>query len=511
MQYIGFNLGANEYTIPILKVREIINMPAITRMPQSLPYIEGVTNIRGNIIPIVNLKKLVNLNNPPIPPLEKGGKGGFDCKVHHSEVWGLREKKYDWLLKNDIKTTRWKKIKPKSEFYLFIPRDEGLLKQYQSYPKTTDIFPVNSVGIVTSRDNFVLDFDRDVLRRRILQFRDRKLPDEIIQQTYNLKDKSNWKLKDARKNVMKDDNWEQAITKILYRPFDEQWIFFHDAVIEISRKEVMQHMIQDNLALLTHRREELDVPYTHVLVTNLISEHGCLSSKTTNYHFPLYLYIETNKPKKRKTFGSAFMLFEPGAPYTIKKTNISESIIQRLSSTYGKQPSPEDIFYYIYAVLYSNVYRTKYAEFLKIDFPRAPFTKDYSLFIEIGKHGKKVVDLHLLKANELNKPIAKFQGSGDNRTRKQKYDSETKRVHINDNQYFEGIEKDVREYQIGGYHVLDKWLKDRKDRVLSLDDIKHYCRIVTAIQKTIEIQKAIDDLYPEVEKETIELIIRENK
>ncbi len=432
-------------------------------------------------------------------------------KISHSELWGLREGKYKWLNKNDIKTTRWRKIKPKSEFYLFISRDEGLLKQYQSYPKSTDIFPVNSVGIVTSRDNFAIDFDRDVLRRRILQFRDKKLPDEIIQQTYNLKDKSKWKLKDARKNVMKDDNWEQAITKILYRPFDEQWIFYHDTVIERARKEVMQHMIQDNLALLTHRREELDVPYTHVLVTNLISEHGCLSSKTTNYHFPLYLYIETNKPKKRKTFGSAFMLFEPWASYTVKKPNIAESVIQRLSSTYGKHPSPEEIFFYIYAVLYSNIYRTKYSKFLKIDFPRIPFTKDYSLFIEIGKHGKRLVDLHLLKANELNKPIAKFQGSGDNRTKKQKYDPETKRVYINDNQYFEEIEKDVREYQIGGYQVLDKWLKDRKDRVLSVDEIKHYCRIVTVIQKTIEIQEAIDNVYSEVEKETIELIIRENK
>ncbi|MDI6743948.1 MAG: N-6 DNA methylase, partial [Thermodesulfovibrionales bacterium] len=111
------------------------------------------------------------------------------CKVSHSETWGVREDKYAWLNKHDVKTTKWKTIKPKSEFYLLIPRDEELLKQYETYLKITDIFSVNSVGIVTSRDDFVIDHDRSALKRRIMQFRDKRMPDEIIRQTYNLKDK----------------------------------------------------------------------------------------------------------------------------------------------------------------------------------------------------------------------------------------------------------------------------------------------------------------------------------
>jgi len=70
-------------------------------------------------------------------------------------------------------------------------------------------------------------------------------------------------------------------------------------------------------------------------------------------------------------------------------------------------------------------------------------------------------------------------------------------------QYFEGISQEVWSYQIGGYQVCDKWLKDRKERILSLDEIQTYCRIVTAIQKTIEIQKAIDGIYDDVEKAVI--------
>jgi predicted helicase len=162
------------------------------------------------------------------------------------------------------------------------------------------------------------------------------------------------------------------------------------------------------------------------------------------------------------------------------------------------------IFCYIYAILYSNIYRTKYAEFLKIDFPRIPFTKDYKLFSQMVEYGKRLVDLHLLKSSELDPPVAKFQGKGDDKVEKLRYDEKERRVYINPNQYFEGIIKDVWQYQIGGYKVCDKWLKDRKGITLSLDGIKHYCKVVTSLSNTIEIQKAIDDIYPEAEKETVE-------
>ena len=150
------------------------------------------------------------------------------------------------------------------------------------------------------------------------------------------------------------------------------------------------------------------------------------------------------------------------------------------------------------------MYRTKYAEFLKIDFPRIPFTQDYKLFSKMAKYGKKLVDLHLLNSTELASPVAKFQGKGANKVEKLKYDEKGKRVYFNQSQYFERVTKQIWQYQIGGYQVCNKWLKDRKGRSLSLDDIKHYCKIVTSLQKTIKIQKVIDNLYPKVEQRVIE-------
>ncbi len=168
---------------------------------------------------------------------------------------------------------------------------------------------------------------------------------------------------------------------------------------------------------------------------------------------------------------------------------------------------PEVIFYYIYSVLYSDSYRTRYVAFLKTDFPRVPFTANHKLFIEMGKLGKHLVDIHILEASGLEHPVAHFEGKGDNRVEKQRYIEHEQRVYINEAQYFERIAKENYEHQIGGYQVLDKWLKDRKGRLLSLEDIQHYCRIATVIQKTIEIQAKIDGLYPAIEQDVLPLTL----
>lgn len=90
-------------------------------------------------------------------------------------MWGLRDNKYEQLLENDFKTIKWQEINPKSEFYLFIPRDEALEQAYLKYYKITDIFPVNSVGVVTARDKFVIDIDKNVLKRKIEMFLNEKI------------------------------------------------------------------------------------------------------------------------------------------------------------------------------------------------------------------------------------------------------------------------------------------------------------------------------------------------
>jgi predicted helicase len=248
-------------------------------------------------------------------------------------------------------------------------------------------------------------------------------------------------------------------------------------------------MVQNNLALLVPRRAN---EWHHAFVSQDIAIDVAISSasREANYFFPLYL--QNNRGKKD--------LFHSDS--TGKLTaNINNSVSDNLYKVFKKEPTPEEIFCYIYAVLYSVTYRKKYAEFLMIDFPRVPFTKDYNLFKKMSEYGNRLLDLHLLKSSELDSPIAKFQGQGDNRVEKPRYDDKAEYVYINKTRYFEGITQDVWTYQIGGYQVCDKWLKDRKKRILSLDEIQTYCRIVTSIQKTKEIQKAIDLIFDRIELE----------
>jgi len=401
-------------------------------------------------------------------------------KIYYSDLWGLREEKYKFLEKNDIKTIEFAEIKPKKDFFFFVPREEKEEDLYNKFIKITDIFKVYSIGIVTARDDFVIDFDLNKLKARINMFRDKSLSDEFIKENFKLKDTNGWKLEKIRLEFSKLDDVEKYYTKILYRPFDKRFIFYHDFLIERTRKEVMQHMMKENLGLLVKRQAKM-FPYSYTFCTDTIIE-GCVFESTfANVTiFPLYLYSSH--------------MFKEKDEVIEKVPNIKEEIFEMLQKEYKKEVTPEEIFYYIYGVLYSNIYREKYAEFLKIDFPRIPFTKNYELFRQIGSLGKELISLHLLNSEKLNNSTSKFEGEGNNLVKYVKYDENKKSVFINENQYFTNIEKDIWEYTIGGYQVLYKWLKDRKGRFLSLDEILNYAKIVTSLKYTIELQKEIDTI-----------------
>lgn len=408
-------------------------------------------------------------------------------KVLHSEIYGLREKKYDWLEKNDINSVKWKELKPQSEFYLFVKSDSSLLAKYNELPKVTEIFPVNSVGIVTGRDELVVDTFKEKLINKISIFLDVTKSIDILKSTLNIKETKKWTIAKTRKQLRKEDNWKDFIIKISFFPFDIRYVLYHDIMIERSRKDVMKNMLEDNISLICSR--QTTNPFKHVFISEYVSNlnlTGTAGKYGSGYLFPLYLYPDTTKED----------LFS-GSASGEKEPNIAPEIFEQLKTNFKKDITAEQIFYYIYAILYSNKYRKKYAEFLKIDFPRIPFTKDYKLFIKLGELGKELADLHLLKSKKLDRPIAKFPIDGSNVVETPYMESE--RVHINKEQYFEPVPEEVWNYHIGGYQVCHKWLKDRKGRKLTLEERETYCKIVTALHHTIELQKQIDELYDGVE------------
>jgi len=401
-----------------------------------------------------------------------------ECRVKHHEIWGSREKKYEWLEKNDKNATNWKNVRPSPPFYFFVPRTEEEKPLYEKFWRLNRVFPINVTGVVTARDHFVIDFDKAVLRNRIMQFRNLNADDEFIRQSYKIKDTRGWKLTKARKDLAKDNNWDNYFEKMLYRPFDIRNIYYTPKMVDWPRPETMSHILQDNIGLISPRQFKEEAG---AFIASCIVGHKTVSAYDINYLFPLFCYYDVTK----------------------RVSNIAHELVTALSGAYKNEPSPENILSFVYGVLYSNTYRRKYSEFLKVDFPRVPFTRNRKLFLKVGELGAALVDLHLLRSKELENPVARFQGIGDNKIEKPKY--EGNRVFINSCQYFDGVNPDVWEYQIGGYQVCEKWLKDRKGRTLSLEDIKHYCKIVTALGKTIAIQKEIDKLYPQVEADILEV------
>jgi predicted helicase len=413
-------------------------------------------------------------------------------KVYYEDVYGLRENKYELLNNNASESTNWREIQPTDPNYFFVEKDFSLQTTYDRFTSIYQIFNKYSFGVTTARDHFVIGFKPEEIKQKMRTFVS-DLPDDLVAQGLKIKNTNQWVLKDVREAV-KTSEWNECLKTYSYRPFDERYICYTQHLIERDRFDIMQHVIQrDNIGLSLTRRLR-DPIWQHIYVSQFITDKTILSSRDNCYFIPLYLYSNT---KIRDLFSHSGDDDERGP-------NINPKLFNVLKESYKQRVAPEQIFYFIYGVLYSNIYRTTYAEFLKIDFPSVPFTKDYKLFTQMSKYGNRLVDLHLLKSKDINKPIAKFQGTGNERIEKLKYVNEENRLYINKDRYFEGIPEEVWEYQIGGYQVCEKWLKDRKGKRLSVDDIKHYCKVVTALQKTIEVQREIDDIYPEVEKDVIE-------
>jgi predicted helicase len=227
-----------------------------------------------------------------------------------------------------------------------------------------------------------------------------------------------------------------------------------------------------------------------------------VSLKEVNYIYPLYLRHQ-KEPKKKRGIHGTMMLFDPEEEYGTdgKKPNIAPKVFDMLEAAYRQKPAPEQILYYCYAVLYSPAYREKYAEFLKIDFPRIPFTADHSLFLQMAEKGEELAQLHLLKSKRLNRPVARYWGRGEDLIEKPVYNEKDQCVFINKTKHFQGIAPEVWEYHIGGYQVMEKYLKDRKGRQMT--DPATYCKIATALAETIRIQQQLDELFTRAEEKTL--------
>ncbi|EAL0412826.1 DNA methyltransferase [Campylobacter jejuni subsp. jejuni] len=380
-----------------------------------------------------------------------------NTNIYYHDLYGKRKDKYEFLYENDLNSIKWTLVKNNEPFYLFLPQNNDLLEEYNKGISVKDIFMLSSVGIASSKDAILISTNNKKLEQQVYNF-------------YNEFDK-------------------KYIKEIAYKPFDTQKIYYDIKKVERPRIDIMEHFLgYENIGLIYDRGTNLKEISNLFISSKVIDKHLVGAN---SYVSPLYLYPTTRSKKFLKKENPNFN----EENFTLKIENFKESFRTFIDELYKEKFSPEDILGYIYAVLFHKIYREKYLDFLKIDFPKIPFTKDKNTFKNLSKLGLKLVNLHLLKNDELDfnigEALFKDIKNKNFKIQKIKYNKDVKELFINESLYFNKVSPEIYEFKIGGYAVLDKYLKSHKEEDI---DHKHFTLIIQTLDETLKIQDEISKI-----------------
>ncbi len=489
-------------------------------------------------------------------------KKGLEKKVFHTDFWGTRIQKFEQCLNNSLNTIEFNELKPSSPFYVFTPQNEIHKNDYNKFWGVKQIFSISGTGVITKRDKIVIDENLENLKNRLKDLL--TLENHIARQKYEIgEDSRDWVLKNVKEDIKRTNLSDKLFVKIAYRVFDERWTYYTGKARGVYSDPVFKVFNNFsntiNFGLVVPRQTKIEFRHSfitqHVTDLNYISTAGSFGC---GYIFPLYLVnneinifsnqeptniaqskklyenakkdfekalknyekAKTNKEKElnlieeyRANLEEAKAIFEAASKTLGHKSeqakqnstlqeNFSKEFRTFINQKYNKIYTPEQILGYIYSILHSQTYRTKYAVFLKIDFPKIPFCETAEQFEKLSNLGLQLIEYHLLKNEFHNNEYANighFKGDGDNIVIKPDFqtikidENYKQRLYINKTQYFEPVSEEVFNFHIGGYQVLDKYLKDRKNKKMELNDITLISKIIKTITFTIKQMKTIDN------------------
>jgi len=424
----------------------------------------------------------------------------FEAFITHSDLFGRRELKYSKLLGSTFASRSLRAAQPASPFYLFVPQDLDLRAEYGGYLPITQVMPVNVLGFQTHRDHFAIDFDHATLMKRITEFREKSMTDAKAAEVFDLTDNRDWNVRDARRQLRNDESWRSALIPCTYRPFDCRACYFSTVAMDYPRREMLDHVAnKENLCLGLGRQgiAVQDPVWSLVAISKYPVDANIFRRGGINV-FPLWLYR-----------GEGTL-----TPEKCRQANFSPEFARRLANALvametadGGLPAglvPEQVVHYAFGVFHSLSYRTRYAEFLKIDFPRFPLPGNLDLFRDLARLGGRLVALHLMESSQLDHFITTYIGPKNPEVGRVGWSDDTVWLDAAATKKgqpttpgtigFHGVPEAVWNFYIGGYQVCEKWLKDRKGRTLTKDDIAHYQKIVVALNETIHLMKEIDEI-----------------
>ncbi|GAA6860764.1 hypothetical protein CHC122_05190 [Helicobacter pylori] len=412
-------------------------------------------------------------------------------KIHYYDVYGERAEKYDFLAQNDLNSIEWLELAPREPFYLLIPQETPLLEQYEQGFSVQDMFQVGGTGICSKRDHVVFHKDKESLLKLLKDFS--TLEPSELRRKYDIGDDSrDWRLNNAIREVETNiKRLEEYIVLCQYRPFDYRWTYYTSnsrTFLAYPVYDVFKHMLPPPTNPKTPNQ-------THKNVTLITSRRFCQSQKSG-------VGFVSNKISDLRTWTCPGM---EGGDYVnplYHNPNYTENFTPEFRSFIDKHYShsfePLEILGYIYVLLYSPNYRKRYEDFLKIDYPKILFTNNKDLFRALSLLGIELIGLHVLNEESLNYSFEKLKDATigesyyieahkpDSIIKKPSHNEQ--RLYINHSAYFRGVSQEIYDYRIGGYGVLDKYLKSHKNEPCDFD---HVTRIIKVIARTIEIQKTL--------------------
>lgn len=377
--------------------------------------------------------------------VKTGAKKGDELgEVYHSDIYGVRQYKFSAL---DADTPDFKRVSATAPSYYFLPKDGRLQDEYRKFISMGDLFVIHNAGVATGKDSQLVGMSEDELKNQL-------------------------------EGIKFSDN---TIINYKYRPFDTRQSLYDNNLVQRLRLNVMKHaIVKDNMSLVaTQLNRQISTLY--VSVTQGVVDRHYLDSAADSMHvFPIYLYHEDGTRTENFNQAELSALLHDAYQHATSRSDVGVLIAP---------PEPEDVLDYIYAVLHSPSYREKYKEFLKIDFPRIPKPKTFEEFYKLVEWGKMLRELHLMKSPLVNDYTTTYPIAGDDTVDKLRYDEG--KVYINNTQYFGNVPETAWNFYIGGYQPAQKWLKDRRGRTLSSDDLHHYQKIIKILLETDRVMEEI--------------------
>lgn len=424
----------------------------------------NVFDIMQGVAIIIGVKhqKKGSTKNAPVTPAD----------VFHAEFWGPRRQKYERLQQGGLDSLGWSKLDPDPKYQMFYPINRELLNGYDSGFELTEFMPLNQIGFQSHRDSFAVAFEKKDIEQRLREMQDERFTDDEIKRRYSLNDNRDWQIQSARNRVKTDASLVDRIVTCDYRPFDRRYCMLDETMMDYPRWSMFKHVLPADYFGLNFVRQTKLPSWQHGVVSNFPTPAVFVEIKDGSNFAPLYIQEDLDQTRR---------------------VNFDSKLYKRLQklATHPAHGTPDEVavFDYIYGVLHCPAYRSTYAEFLKIDFPRIPWPATPDEFWDLSAKGTELRKLHLMDQTTIGATPFPFMGEGDNVVDKTRYDDG--KVWINPTQYFDSAPEISWGFYIGGYQPAQKWLKDRKGRALSFDDVKHYQRILKILSETDRIMATI--------------------